>query len=220
MREKYVDQLYDQSKIRDKYVLTLSSSALAVTVGFVEKIVPLNTAIFISVLYFSWLSFALSIILMVLSHHFSERCYSDYIKQLDDAAISNTESSELFSKHRRTVDIFTNSSLVLFCIGVLLFVMFSITNVNSIRSELSQVATSPASITKQGSVVSPIPALDDASQVRTVNHEEDEMSENKHRLEEGAKPIQPAPQKRQSPPTGIRQDGAKPVPPSPTTKPK
>jgi hypothetical protein len=52
---------YDQS------LLTLSSGALGLSIGFIKDIVPLEHATWLRLLYFSWVSFGLCILITVIS---------------------------------------------------------------------------------------------------------------------------------------------------------
>lgn len=56
---------YDQS------LLTLSSGVLALSIGFIKDIVPLQQATHLGLLYFSWVSFGLCILTTVLSFQFA-----------------------------------------------------------------------------------------------------------------------------------------------------
>jgi|GEM_PF-3687655 len=69
--QQYVNQLNEtiakNADALDKLIITLSSGFLAISITFVDKVVPLGTAIFKPILILSWLCFVVSIILNVIS---------------------------------------------------------------------------------------------------------------------------------------------------------
>ena len=60
----------------DKAVLFVSSGALAISMTFIEKIVPLKDAHCKQVLVFSWLFEALTILLFTINHYISKKAFN------------------------------------------------------------------------------------------------------------------------------------------------
>src|SRR6266404_1798749 len=87
-------QLYDEHRQRawqdiqsssddfDKYILTLSSGALGLSLSFIKEIVPLGTAVWRSMLYFSWGCFGLCILLTILSYQFGILAQKEHLRNL------------------------------------------------------------------------------------------------------------------------------------------
>jgi len=70
--KEYLTILYETRRYSgeqfDKLIVYLSSGALVLTIGFVEKIIDLSKIDNLCLLYFSWSCFCISLILILISH--------------------------------------------------------------------------------------------------------------------------------------------------------
>jgi hypothetical protein len=82
--EKYLEILnkayFYSTEQFDKAVLFVSSGALALSITFIEKIVPLETAHWKLLLLISWLGEALTILLFTVNHYLSKKALNNRIK--------------------------------------------------------------------------------------------------------------------------------------------
>ena len=73
--KEYLTILYETRRYAgeqyDKLIVYLSSGALTLTVGFIEKIVDLSKVKDLTLLYLSWVLFSASLILILISHRTS-----------------------------------------------------------------------------------------------------------------------------------------------------
>jgi hypothetical protein len=85
----------------DKAILTLSSGALALSVGFIKDVVPLKSAIYLPVLFTAWAAFVVAILLTVISFRLSisaqgeqlDNAYEYYLNYNDEAGKKKTRFS-------------------------------------------------------------------------------------------------------------------------------
>ncbi|GEM_PF-3811440 len=89
--EKYIEQrnslfahATEQSNLFDTQLLTISAATLGFSVAFIEKIVPLKAAVYITGLYASWVLLLISTLLTLASFKIAERVTSSYQRQLDE----------------------------------------------------------------------------------------------------------------------------------------
>lgn len=127
-RESYVDKQCEQSNLRDKYVLTLSGAALALSMAYIEKVGPLQSARYVALLVASWFLFSVALIGAVFSFHYSVNCYSDYIDQMDSKYIAGSDFDGLSSKRERIVVLLNNISILAFVAGITFFGLFAAVN--------------------------------------------------------------------------------------------
>lgn len=141
-------RLYEQTKLElitkqnansttyDTSILTLSSAFLGLSVAFIKDVIsPLSTASYLPVLYCSWVSFCIAIIVTVCSFMIGQRGYKKlldgaeryYLKQEEDAfKISITVSKQI-----------ENANFlygVFFVLGIATMLFFVITNFMRISS--------------------------------------------------------------------------------------
>jgi len=129
-------------------MLTLSSGALGVSLAFIKDIVPLGHAIWISLLLISWVAFALCIVTTVFSFLFSIAALKRHRDLLDE--MYRTKDRELEKRQTsrwNVVRICTYLALTLFLLGLVLTVVFVITNVSSSHTENVAKTPDPATVT-------------------------------------------------------------------------
>lgn len=82
---KYLDQLYKgysySNEQFDKAILFVSSGSLAISITFIEKIVPLTNSNCKTLLLLSWVFEAITIILFTINHYLSMSSFNHEIKK-------------------------------------------------------------------------------------------------------------------------------------------
>lgn len=131
----------------DQSLLTLSSGALGLSLAFIKDIVPLADAVWISLIFASWIAFALCILTTVTSFLLSVKAnrqqlgYIDqyYIHRKDDALDKQSSSGYV-----KWLDGCTLAGIVLFIVGLFCTIMFACKNVA--RYQMSEKGKSPIKI--------------------------------------------------------------------------
>lgn len=119
----YLSELY---KVRqysvtqfDKQISFIASGALILTIGFIEKVVPFDTAKCISLLIIAWGSFSLALMANLFSLIFS-------LNAIDMSIRSNEESGRTFN----TIVVVLNwISIILISLGITFSVIFISLNI-------------------------------------------------------------------------------------------
>ena len=130
-KEEYIKSLqegirYSIGKLDDQ-ILYISSGALALSFTFVKDLVPLKQAVWLSILYFSWIFLAICISLSLYSHLHS---YNAHQKQLE--RLENEEDLLEEDKVSKWINKITMSLLIL---GIILQVSFAIINISAMPKE-------------------------------------------------------------------------------------
>lgn len=105
---KYSEEQYD------KLIVTLNSGALVLTVGFVSDIVKITESINTILLKLSWISFSLSLLLILISHLTSK---SSMLHEL-------SEKTGKSDKMNRATNRLNYGSLFALLSGIILFITF------------------------------------------------------------------------------------------------
>lgn len=126
-RKSLLAALLDQSRSFDKYVLTLASGALGLSLVFIERIVPRPSAASASYLVGAWICFGASILITLVSFLCSQRACLKQINILNGLLDGSLEKA--------TPNVFTWVtgllnwlSMLAFMAGVALLTTFSIQN--------------------------------------------------------------------------------------------
>jgi len=114
----------------DRNLLALSTSTLVLSLGFIKDIVPLKQAVWLSVLYVSWVTFALCILVTVASFRVSILAHK---KQLDYLWKFYMERDDSYFNKKsfwsRTLKTTTWAASLCFVAGMACTVAFAIKNV-------------------------------------------------------------------------------------------
>lgn len=150
-KSELVSKQIANSTVYDTSVLTLSSAFLGLSIVFIKDVVsPLSTASYLTVLYLSWASFCLAIIVTICSFLIGQQGYKAlldgaeryYLKQDEDAF----KISVTISKRIEFVNYIYGGFFVL---GTILMLCFVITNFLRI-SNMSDPNTAKQSIEQRG----------------------------------------------------------------------
>jgi hypothetical protein len=129
----------------DQSLMTVSSAALGVSLLFIKDIVPLKDADWLRMLYVSWLSFAICIVLTVFSFRLSVAAQTVYLQYLRKYYIE--KNSDYFNKQSwqsKWLSVFTWAASVLFLAGLACTVIFCVHNVA--RSHMNKDSTIQAPV--------------------------------------------------------------------------
>lgn len=130
-RKSYIAGQCDQSNLRDKYILTLSAAALALSITYIEKVVPLALATCVWLLIFSWLLFAFSLLSVVFSYYLSTDSYNHYIKQLDEKYEAGDDFQNITSPLDPIICQWNTCAMWAFVLGLIAFVAFAAINISN-----------------------------------------------------------------------------------------
>ncbi len=131
-RKSLNSALLEQAKSFDRWILTLSGGTFGLSLVFINQIAPNPKSGTVVYLGIAWVSFAVSILLTLISFLFSqEACY----KQIE--IVDKLRVEELDRKKRMPPNVFgkvTKSlnwfSMLMFIVGVSFLITFAITNLN------------------------------------------------------------------------------------------
>jgi hypothetical protein len=129
-RKSLVSALLDQSSSYDKWVLTLASGALAISLTFIEKIVPHPQTQTINYLIGAWSTFGLSILMTLLSFLFSQKACLKNIEIIENRLKTNNYPAS--NKFTIVTGILNWLSMALFLTGVALLIVFAVNNISSV----------------------------------------------------------------------------------------
>lgn len=127
-RKAYIASKNDQSNLKDKYVLALSSASLALSITYIEKILPAGEVKYPALLLFSWALFAFSLVSTIVVYNTGVRCHDDYIKQIDEKYEADEDFRNISSKRDEVIDLLNQFSLWGFVAGLITFGAFAAIN--------------------------------------------------------------------------------------------
>ena len=148
-RDKVWEDIKSSTESFDKYMLTFSSGALALSLAFIKDTVPLKTAVWIPSLLLSWGAFVLCIVTTLVSFRFSIKALENTIPALNEYYLQGKQDA--FNRHLKSwwskaIDCCTVGQIVFFALGVILTMAFVVANVWEERmskdSRVPQVVTS------------------------------------------------------------------------------
>ena len=155
-RNKLIDGEREHSKSYDKYVLTLSGGALALSMTFIHDIIGDDPVRVPALIVLAWIVFTLSVAATLVSVNQSVPLFRDFCDILDSKAehagdsFSWAEVREEQSKCRRLrlMDWLHIGSLVLFLLGVILLVLFVTCNLTGATSMSDQTPQQPKNVSE------------------------------------------------------------------------
>ncbi len=135
-RDKVSEDIKSGTESFDKYMLTFSSGALALSLAFIKDAVPLKSAVWIASLIGSWTAFVLCIVVTLLSFQFSIKALEQTIPALGEYYLEGKQDA--FNRHlksfcSRAVDWCTVGQILFFALGVIFTMTFVIANVREER---------------------------------------------------------------------------------------
>lgn len=133
------EELYDQHRDKvwqdiksgtdnfDKYMLTFSSGALALSLTFIRAVVPVGKTVCIPLLIISWVWFVFCILITLISFRLSIRALEDSIPHLNAYYLEGDEDA--FNKHMdswlyKAIEWCAWSAGICFVLGLIFTIMF------------------------------------------------------------------------------------------------
>lgn len=141
-------ELHDQHKARiwediqsstdsfDQGLLTLSSGALGLSLAFIKDIVPLKDAIWVSLLFASWIAFTACIVTTVISFLASVEANKQQLGYIDEYYIAGNDTAldkHTTSGYVKALRWCTRAAIFFFVAGLFCTVVFSCVNVVRFR---------------------------------------------------------------------------------------
>jgi len=112
----------------DKTVIALSGGALGISLAFVKDIVGPQAMSTTCALLASWISWALSVTVVLFSYFFSHLALRKAIGQVDRGEIANVRPGGAYDLITATLNV---AGAILFLVGVILIVIFATANLRS-----------------------------------------------------------------------------------------
>lgn len=112
----------------EKYITLISSGALGLSITFIEKIVPLNSAIYKWVLILGWVLLTITLFVSLLSHFFSRKFSEKTIEDIDND-LEYESISENITKRNEYLEYFNFSTITTLFLGIISIVVFVSINI-------------------------------------------------------------------------------------------
>jgi hypothetical protein len=131
-RRKVWEDSTSGSENFDKYLITFSTGALALSLSFIKDIVPLKDAVWIPCLIASWIAFILAILVTLISFRISLYALEKMVPVLDDFYLNG--KVDAFNRHleswwTKAVDWSAYVGIFFFVVGLIFTMMFVSENV-------------------------------------------------------------------------------------------
>jgi hypothetical protein len=164
-REELYKSLLSNAENLDKTIITLSSASLGLSVVLLDKLIPLTSANFLSLLCFSWLSFGLSVGLVITSYLLGQKAIRF---QLDCAEKFYLGAKpEFFNKENRYYSYCERAtfwSSILFVTGLIILISFTVLNLNK-GENMSDKKTIPV---QESAPILPMPQISASKENRAA----------------------------------------------------
>lgn len=112
----------------EKYVTLISSGALGLSITFIEKIVPLNSAIEKWILILGWILLTITLFVSLLSHFFSRKYSEKTIEDIDNDIEYELISGNITSRNK-CLEVFNFSTISTLFLGIISIVIFVSINI-------------------------------------------------------------------------------------------
>jgi len=211
-RRKVWEDTTSGSENFDKYLITFSTGALALSLSFIKDIVPIKDAVWIPLLIVSWCFFIAATLVTLISFRISIRALEKMSPVLDDFYLNG--KVDAFNKHleswwTKAVDWSAYAGIFFFVVGLIctmIFVSENLSRANGMAEKESPQQGNPIRIDRIDFGCKP-PAMTPITQ-----NAKPEVKAKGNDLGKGVKPV---------PMTPVRQTPTPaPVPPCPAAPPK
>jgi hypothetical protein len=113
----------------EKNLVYLSAGSLVLSIGFIEKIVPMDNAKCIGFLIVSWCLIALTLLLNLASYLISADNGTEAREDLDNRVLDDKERYEKVKSRNKTIRNVNWSSYTLFSLGIISMIIYCSINV-------------------------------------------------------------------------------------------
>lgn len=138
-RKLLIHAEYEESRLFDKAILTLTAAAFGLSLTFIRQIVPTIKAGTVWILICAWAGFCISLLSTLISFLTSQYACSKQREILEAEFLDNHGSQSKKAHPKNKLAIWTrrlnNISIFAFIIGVIFLVTFSITNLSTIKED-------------------------------------------------------------------------------------
>jgi hypothetical protein len=163
-------QAFEADRDVDKYTFAASGTALALSFTFLKDLVPLNVAIYPSILFAAWVSMVVGVVASLVSLHRGAEAFRSQLDTWDDAAAEGLTPEFLtraYDKRAQCKETFSSRTLVWIAIatttaGIILLIAFVGINVTTkglanVRQETgkTQPASTPSGINTPSETCTP-----------------------------------------------------------------
>ncbi|MEH6659683.1 hypothetical protein [Leeuwenhoekiella marinoflava] len=111
----------------EKYITFIASGALGLTITFIEKISPLETAVVIWVIALGWFLLALTLFLNLLSHFLSSKYNEQTVEEIDEE-IEYNRLIERIDCRNMIISRLNLASIILLGLGIVSILIFTTIN--------------------------------------------------------------------------------------------
>ena len=112
----------------EKYITLISSGALGLSITFIEKVVPLQTATSKWLLIVGWVLLTVTLLVSLLSHFFSRKFSEKTIEDVDNNANFEIISNNI-NRRNNYIDIFNFTTIMTLFLGIISIVIFISINI-------------------------------------------------------------------------------------------
>ena len=128
-KNELLEKQMSNSETYDKALLSLSSAFLGLSITFTKDIVPINEAICTSLIYYSWVLFAFTIIITISSFIYGQKAIPKLIVAARQFYIDENDGAYKVSEtHSKRIELFNTTSGITFICAILLTITFVLTN--------------------------------------------------------------------------------------------
>jgi len=126
-RDYAVKEFTKSQESFDKVLLTLSSGALGISISLTNNIIPISTSQNKPLLFFAWIFWVVSLIVLLVSHLLSASAWNKTIDQIDSdkLPLKNEKPGEPYNL---LVSVCNYGGLSFFVIGLILFISYILIN--------------------------------------------------------------------------------------------
>lgn len=111
----------------EKYITFIASGALGLTLTFLDKISPLDKAVFIWIIATGWILLSLTLLINLYSHFLSSKYTTKSIDEIDDE-IDYDSLRENLDKRNTNINKLNGWSIFLLFLGILFILIYVILN--------------------------------------------------------------------------------------------
>jgi len=115
----------------EKQLYTIASGGIAVTVAFIDKIIPITTSRLTVFLYFGWLALVLTILTNLISHRVSHSFHYKTIMEIQDESYDPNKAI----RRNKIIGIWNNVTIALLIFGISLIMFFITYNLITMSKE-------------------------------------------------------------------------------------
>jgi len=150
----------------EKYITLISSGALALSITFIEKIVPLNLANVKWILIVGWVLLTVTLFVSLISHFYSRKFSESTIDDIDNNLDYQSILANINKRNKSLewLNVSTISSLFLGIISIVIFVSINIINMSDNSNPRPNPNQQPKPLTEEKGRTIPKPPQDKPSQ--------------------------------------------------------